>query len=104
MSFPDIPGVVTAGETLEEAEEEAAESTLVQTARKLRPRYQAALLGWIRGGVGAAAILTCMFFSTISGSSSAPTAAVGSTMIPAMVKKGYPKPFAAATVAFVRSC
>ncbi|TCT05988.1 TRAP transporter large permease [Aquabacter spiritensis] len=58
-----------------------------------------ALLGWIRGGVGAAAILTCMFFSTISGSSSATTAAVGSTMIPAMVKKGYPKRFAAATVA-----
>ncbi|MEP9377339.1 TRAP transporter large permease [Aquabacter sp. CN5-332] len=58
-----------------------------------------ALLGWIRGGVGAAAILTCMFFSTISGSSSATTAAVGSTMIPAMVRKGYPKRFAAATVA-----
>ncbi|MFC0242721.1 TRAP transporter large permease [Rhodopseudomonas telluris] len=58
-----------------------------------------ALLGWIRGGVGGSAILTCMFFSTISGSSSATTAAVGATMIPAMVKKGYPKPFAAATVA-----
>lgn len=58
-----------------------------------------ALLGWIRGGVGSASILTCMFFSTISGSSSATTAAVGSTMIPAMVRKGYPKPFAAATVA-----
>jgi C4-dicarboxylate transporter DctM subunit len=58
-----------------------------------------ALLGWIRGGVGASAILTCMFFSTISGSSSATTAAVGSTMIPAMVGKGYPKRFAAATVA-----
>ena len=58
-----------------------------------------ALLGWMRGGVGSAAILTCMFFSTISGSSSATTAAVGSTMIPAMERKGYPKPFAAATVA-----
>jgi C4-dicarboxylate transporter DctM subunit len=40
-----------------------------------------------------------MFFATISGSSSATTAAVGSTLIPAMVKKGYPKPFAAATCA-----
>lgn len=58
-----------------------------------------ALLGWMRGGVGSASILTCMFFSTISGSSSATTAAVGSTMIPAMERKGYPKPFAAATVA-----
>jgi C4-dicarboxylate transporter, DctM subunit len=58
-----------------------------------------ALLGWMRGGVGSAAILTCMFFSTISGSSSATTAAVGTTMIPAMERKGYPKNFAAATVA-----
>lgn len=58
-----------------------------------------ALLGWMRGGVGSASILTCMFFSTISGSSSATTAAVGSTMIPAMERRGYPKNFAAATVA-----
>ncbi|WP_156034246.1 TRAP transporter large permease [Bosea sp. 117] len=58
-----------------------------------------ALVGWIRGGVGAASVLTCMFFSTMSGSSSATTAAVGGTMIPAMETKGYPKPFAAALVA-----
>lgn len=58
-----------------------------------------ALVGWVRGGVGAASILTCMFFSTMSGSSSATTAAVGGTMIPAMEKKGYPKPFAASLVA-----
>jgi C4-dicarboxylate transporter DctM subunit len=58
-----------------------------------------ALVGWIRGGVGAASVLTCMFFSTMSGSSSATTAAVGGTMIPAMEDKGYPKPFAAALVA-----
>ncbi len=62
-------------------------------------RLATALLGWMRGGVGSAAILTCMFFSTISGSSSATTAAVGSTMVPAMARKGYPKSFAAATVA-----
>ena len=62
-------------------------------------RLATALLGWMRGGVGSAAILTCMFFSTISGSSSATTAAVGSTMIPAMERKGYPKNFAAASVA-----
>lgn len=61
--------------------------------------FATALLGWMRGGVGSAAILTCMFFSTITGSSSATTAAVGSTMIPAMERKGYPKNFAAASVA-----
>lgn len=58
-----------------------------------------ALVGWLRGGLGAAAVLTSMIFSTISGSSSATTAAVGATTIPAMAKKGYPKPFAASLVA-----
>ena len=58
-----------------------------------------ALVGWFRGGLGSASVLASMFFSTISGSSSATTAAIGSTLIPAMEKKGYPKPFAAATCA-----
>jgi len=58
-----------------------------------------ALVGWLRGGMGAASVLTCMFFSTMSGSSSATTAAVASTMVPAMQAKGYPKPTGAALVA-----
>lgn len=58
-----------------------------------------ALIGWLKGGLGGAAVLTSMFFATISGSSSATTAAVGSTTIPAMVKKGYPRNYAAALVA-----
>ncbi|CAD7053329.1 TRAP transporter large permease [Pseudorhizobium halotolerans] len=58
-----------------------------------------ALIGWVRGGLGAAAVLTSMFFATISGSSSATAAAVGAITIPAMEKKGYPRNFAAATVA-----
>lgn len=58
-----------------------------------------AFIGWLRGGLGGAAVLTSMFFATISGSSSATTAAIGSTTIPAMVAKGYPRNFAAALVA-----
>jgi len=58
-----------------------------------------ALVGGIRGGLGVVSILTSMLFATMSGSSSATTAAVGSTLIPAMEKKGYPKNFAAATCA-----
>lgn len=58
-----------------------------------------ALVGWFRGGLGTASVLASMFFATMSGSSSATTAAIGSTLIPAMEKKGYPKPFAAATCA-----
>ena len=58
-----------------------------------------ALVGWFRGGLGSASVLASMFFAAISGSSSATTAAIGSTLIPAMEKKGYPKNFAAATCA-----
>ena len=58
-----------------------------------------AIIGSIRGGLGAAAVLTSMFFATISGSSSATAAAIGSITIPAMTRKGYPKNFAAALVA-----
>lgn len=58
-----------------------------------------ALVGWFRGGLGAASVLTSMFFATMSGSSSATTAAVGGIMIPAMEKKGYPKNFSAASIA-----
>lgn len=58
-----------------------------------------AIIGWVRGGLGAVAVLTSMLFATLSGSSSATTAAVGTTLIPAMEKKGYPRNFAAATCA-----
>lgn len=58
-----------------------------------------ALIGWLKGGLGGAAVLTSMLFATISGSSSATTAAVGATTIPAMVAKGYPRNYAAALVA-----
>ena len=58
-----------------------------------------ALIGWVRGGLGGAAVLTTMFFSTISGSSSATTAAIGTVMIPEMERKGYPRPFAASIIA-----
>lgn len=56
-------------------------------------------VGWVRGGLGSVVVLSTMFFSTMSGSSSATTAAIGSTMIPSMEKKGYPRNFAAAITA-----
>jgi len=58
-----------------------------------------AIIGWVRGGLAGAAVLTTMFFSTISGSSSATTAAIGSVMIPEMERKGYPRPLASAVIA-----
>lgn len=57
------------------------------------------LVGSVTGGLALTAIVTCMFFAAISGSGPATVAAVGSIMIPAMVKKGYDIKFATAVVA-----
>ncbi|MBX3603998.1 MAG: TRAP transporter large permease [Piscinibacter sp.] len=55
-----------------------------------------ALFGFIKGGLAMINIGTSMFFAEISGSAVADVAAIGSLLIPAMKKKGYPKEFAAA--------
>ncbi|CAG7635729.1 C4-dicarboxylate TRAP transporter large permease protein DctM [Paenibacillus solanacearum] len=58
-----------------------------------------ALTGHLPGGLAIVTIVTAMFFSAISGSSAATTAALGSMLIPAMVKRGYHPNFAGATQA-----
>ncbi|HYA37507.1 MAG TPA: TRAP transporter large permease [Candidatus Methylomirabilis sp.] len=58
--------------------------------------FASALLGFIRGGLAMVVIGASMFFAEISGSAVADVAAIGSIMIPAMTRNGYPKPFAAA--------
>ncbi len=58
-----------------------------------------ALVGWIPGGLAAMTVVACMIFGGVSGSAAADAAAVGSVMIPAMVKKGYGKEYASAVVA-----
>jgi tripartite ATP-independent transporter DctM subunit len=58
-----------------------------------------ALVGWMRGGLPAAAILAAMLFATMSGSSSATAAAIGAVLIPEMAKRGYPKAYASSVVA-----
>jgi tripartite ATP-independent transporter DctM subunit len=58
-----------------------------------------AMVGHVRGGLGMVVVLGTMLFSGISGSSTADTAAIGSVMIPAMVRRGYPTAFATAVVA-----
>ena len=57
-----------------------------------------ALLGFIRGGLAMASIAASLFFAEISGSAVADVAALGSVLIPAMKKKGYPSPLAAAVM------
>jgi len=58
-----------------------------------------AMIGNVRGGLGMVTILSSMFFSAISGSGPATTAAVGGVMIPAMRRRNYERNLAAAITA-----
>jgi C4-dicarboxylate transporter DctM subunit len=57
------------------------------------------LLGFLPGGLGVVTVASCLMFGGVSGSAIADTAAIGSLVIPAMVKRGYPRGFAAALLA-----
>lgn len=57
------------------------------------------LFGWLTGGLGIVAQITGIFFSAISGSSAATTAAVGGVLFPEMEKRGYDRSFSAAIIA-----
>ncbi|MDO8404206.1 MULTISPECIES: C4-dicarboxylate TRAP transporter large permease protein DctM [unclassified Pseudomonas] len=57
-----------------------------------------ACVGHIRGGLAIAAVLACMLFAALSGSSPATVAAVGSIAIAGMVRSGYPQAFGAGIV------
>ncbi len=50
-----------------------------------------ATFGWLKGGLAVAAVLACIFFAAISGSSPVTLIAIGTIMYPAMLKKGYPE-------------
>ena len=58
-----------------------------------------ALVGFVAGGLAMVAVVAAMFFAGISGAAAADTAAVGAVSIPAMIRKGYEKGFAAAVQA-----
>ena len=58
--------------------------------------FASALFGAIRGGLAMVSISASLFFAEISGSAVADVAALGSILIPAMKKRGYSTPFAAA--------
>jgi C4-dicarboxylate transporter DctM subunit len=61
------------------------------------------LIGHLTGGLALVGILTCMFFAAISGSGPATVAAIGSIMIPSMVRAGYDESFSAAVMAIAGS-
>jgi C4-dicarboxylate transporter DctM subunit len=61
-------------------------------------RFSIACVGHMRGGLAIASILACTFFAAVSGSSPATVVAVGSIMIAAMTKAGYPLRFASGVI------
>lgn len=61
--------------------------------------FVSSLVGHYHGGLATILIVSCMFFGALSGSAAATAAAIGSIMLPSMVKRGYDIRFSAATQA-----
>ncbi len=57
-----------------------------------------AVVGHFRGGLAMTAVLSCVFFAAISGSSPATVVAVGTLLIPAMIRSGYGRMFSTGLV------
>lgn len=85
-SFPlmAIPFFILAGNLMEAG---GISQRLVEFAKSL--------VGGVQGGLAASCVLTCMIFASVSGSSVATTFAIGAIIVPAMLRHGYPRPFAA---------
>lgn len=60
--------------------------------------FATSLVGHIHGGLGLAGVLACALFAAISGSSPATVMAIGSILLPAMVKQGFPNKFGAGII------
>ncbi|AXE29286.1 C4-dicarboxylate ABC transporter permease [Chromobacterium phragmitis] len=60
--------------------------------------FATSLVGHWHGGLGLAGVLACALFAAVSGSSPACVVAIGSILLPAMVKQGFPKQFGAGVI------
>jgi tripartite ATP-independent transporter DctM subunit len=83
-----IPFFMLTGELMSSA---SITDRLVELSRRM--------IGRMRGSMAQANVLVSMFFAGMNGSVVADTATVGSLLIPAMKKAGYPPAFAAAVTA-----
>ena len=61
--------------------------------------FATSMIGHYYGGLGLAGVASCALFAAISGSSVATVVAIGSILLPAMVRQGYPKSFGAGVIA-----
>ncbi len=60
--------------------------------------FASACVGHWYGGLALAGVLACALFAAVSGSSPATVVAIGSIILPAMVKQGFPKRFGAGVI------
>ena len=60
--------------------------------------FATAMVGHWHGGLGLGGVLACALFAAVSGSSPATVVAIGSILMPAMVKAGFPKSFGAGVI------
>ncbi|MCA9612741.1 MAG: TRAP transporter large permease subunit, partial [Myxococcales bacterium] len=56
--------------------------------------FARACVGWVPGGLPMSAVLACVFFAAISGSSPATVVAIGAMMGPTLLQRGYSEKFA----------
>jgi C4-dicarboxylate transporter DctM subunit len=60
--------------------------------------FATSVVGHWHGGLGLAGVMACALFAAVSGSSPATVVAIGSIILPAMVKAGFPKRFGAGVI------
>jgi C4-dicarboxylate transporter, DctM subunit len=60
--------------------------------------FASSMVGHWHGGLALAGVMACALFAAVSGSSPATVVAIGSIILPAMVKQGFPKQFGAGVI------
>jgi C4-dicarboxylate transporter DctM subunit len=60
--------------------------------------FATSMVGHWYGGLGLAGVVACALFAAVSGSSPATVVAIGSILLPAMVKAGFPNKFGAGVI------
>ena len=60
--------------------------------------FASAMVGHWYGGLALAGVMACALFAAVSGSSPATVVAIGSIILPAMVRQGFPKKFGAGVI------
>jgi C4-dicarboxylate transporter DctM subunit len=61
-------------------------------------KFASSMVGHWYGGLGLAGVMACALFAAVSGSSPATVVAIGSVILPAMVRAGFPNTFGAGII------